>query len=566
MREIWCIFAQGQTMLSPSGKRVLYLYGLGLILLAGLDGIALYFVSRVFSTSANGESIEISSGGPILLLVVVLFTLRTVFSTLISWVSVKRFALEEVRIGSTNFDSLMNTSWNERVDASVTDLYNGVDRGPNNMVQGMLINVVTIVAEAATAFLILGALLLLQPTTAIIAAVYFGVVAVIQHKLLSRSSSRAGETVVTHTNNVYEMLTDSYSLSKLLSISPSMSLAPYLTEHRRLLALARGRVIFLAMVPRYFMELILVIGLFLIAGGTYAISGIDAAVAAIALFSAAGFRLLPAVNRVQSLILQLFSTVPAARLSFVPISTTTHKKSETALPQDIALQLQQVTFKYPTAERPALADINLALQTGLQYAIVGPSGAGKTTLVDICLGLLEPQSGTVACQPKSHIAYVPQETHIARLSLEQNIALEWDIQQIDQNHVLKAIDTARLTHVLDGRESNSELSGQALSGGQKQRIGLARAIYRNPTLLFLDEVTSALDAETEHAVMSSIEQLRGSITVVIVAHRLSTVQHADQVIYVEDGKVLGIGTFEELRKTLPQLQRQIDLGTLDLLD
>ena len=108
--------------------------------------------------------------------------------------------------------------------------------------------------------------------------------------------------------------------------------------------------------------------------------------------------------------------------------------------------------------------------------------------------------------------------------------------------------------------------GSKLSGGQKQRIGLARAIYRNPSLLFLDEVTSALDAETEHAVMSSIEQLRGSITVVIVAHRLSTVQHADQVIYVEDGKVLGMGTFEELRKSIPQLQRQIELGTLDLLD
>ena len=131
--------------------------------------------------------------------------------------------------------------------------------------------------------------------------------------------------------------------------------------------------------------------------------------------------------------------------------------------------------------------------------------------------------------------------------------------------VKKATDSARLANVLDDRASTSELSGQALSGGQKQRIGLARAIYRNPSLLFLDEVTSALDAETEHAVMSSIEQLRGSITVVIVAHRLSTVQHADQVVYIEDGKVLGMGTFEELRQSLPQLQRQIELGTLDLL-
>jgi ABC-type multidrug transport system fused ATPase/permease subunit len=460
----------------------------------------------------------------------------------------------------------MTDTWNNRVDSAVTDLYNAVDRGPNRMVQGLLIGVATIIAEASTAILILVALMLLQPFTALIATVYFALVAVAQHRLLSRASSRAGESVVTYTNGVYATLTDAYSLSKLLTINPSQSLRPHLHHQRKSLALARGRVIFLGMLPRYFMELILAIGLALIAGGTYALSGAEAAIAAVTVFAAAGFRLLPIVNRIQGLILQLFSTVPGARLSFVPISTTTHKNSEVALPQDIALQLQHVTFQYPTAERPALADINLALRTGLQYAVVGPSGAGKTTLVDICLGLLEPQSGTVACQPKSHIAYVPQETHIARLSLEQNIALEWDRQQIDQNQVRNAVDTARLTHVLDGRESTSELSGQTLSGGQKQRIGLARAVYRNPTLLFLDEVTSALDAESEHAVMSSIEQLRGSITVVIVAHRLSTVQHADQVIYVEEGKVLGIGTFEELRKTLPQLQRQIDLGTLDLLD
>jgi ABC-type bacteriocin/lantibiotic exporter with double-glycine peptidase domain len=203
---------------------------------------------------------------------------------------------------------------------------------------------------------------------------------------------------------------------------------------------------------------------------------------------------------------------------------------------------------------------------GLQYAIVGPSGAGKTTLVDICLGLLQPQTGNVSCSSDAIISYVPQETHIARLSLEQNIALEWDSNKIDAVRMKDSIDAAQLAKVLEGRASTSELSGQALSGGQKQRIGLARAIYRNPSLLFLDEVTSALDAETEHAVMSSIEQLRGSITVVIVAHRLSTVQHADQVIYIDDGKVLGMGTFEELRKSIPQLQRQIELGTLDLLD
>jgi ATP-binding cassette, subfamily B, bacterial PglK len=566
MREVWKVFRQGLTLLSSSGKRVLYFYGFGLILLSGLDGLALFFVSKVFTASSGGDSIEISSGGPTLLLVVALFSLRTVFSTLLSWVSVKKFALEEVRVGSTNFDSLMSDSWNNRVDSAVTDVYNAVDRGPNSMVQGLLINVVTIIAESATAVLILTALMFLQPLTALIAAVYFSLVAIAQHRLLSHSSSRAGESVVADTNGVYATLTDSYSLSKLLSINPSQSLRPHLHSQRESLALARGRVIFLGMLPRYFMELILAVGLALIAGGTYAISGPKSAIAAVTVFAAAGFRLLPVVNRIQGLVLQLFSIVPGARLAFFTQELRNNPEPNVEGSGNSVLQLQKVTFQYPTADRPALIDINLELRPGLQYAIVGPSGAGKTTLVDICLGLLQPQMGNVSCSSDAIISYVPQETHIARLSLEQNIALEWDGSKIDAARMKDSIDAAQLAKVLEGRASTSELSGQALSGGQKQRIGLARAIYRNPSLLFLDEVTSALDAETEHAVMSSIEQLRGSITVVIVAHRLSTVQHADQVIYIDHGKVLGMGTFEELRKSIPQLQRQIELGTLDLLD
>jgi ABC-type multidrug transport system fused ATPase/permease subunit len=319
------------------------------------------------------------------------------------------------------------------------------------------------------------------------------------------------------------------------------------------------------MLPRYFMELILALGLAIIAGGTYAVSGTEAAVAAITVFAAAGFRLLPIVNRIQGLILQLFSTIPAAQLALIEQSAPAPLAREKPTNNSHALVLKGVSFRYPTSTNNVLSNVSLSLSAGLQYAIVGPSGAGKTTLVDICLGLLQPQEGTVLTSSAT-IAYVPQDTHIPRLSLQQNVALEWNREAIDISLVDDAIRRAQLTHVLDGRSATDGLSEQGLSGGQKQRIGLARAMYRNPSLLFLDEVTSALDAETEHAVMSSIESLRGTTTVVIVAHRLSTVQHADQVIYLDNGKVLGVGTFDELRKSIPQLQRQIELGTLDLLD
>jgi ABC-type multidrug transport system fused ATPase/permease subunit len=565
MRDIWRLFKSGMSRLSRSGKRVLLLYGCGLVLLTALDGIALYFVSRIFTSSANGKSINIDSGGRMLAVIVTLFALKTILSTLISWVSVKRFALEEVRIGSSNYSRLMTKKWNDRVDSSISDLTNGVDRGPNAMVQGVLVNVVTICAETGTAFLVLITLLILQPTTAIIAGVFFTLVAFLQHKLLSQSASTAGNLSIRLTNSVHEILFDAYSLSKLLSVSPSKSLSNTIESERKTLALARGRVVFLGMLPRYFMELILALGLIVVACGTYAVSGAEAAVSAVAIFSVAGFRLLPIVNRIQGLILQLYSFAPGATLALVDHDSTELQTKTNLNDSTVALNLEHVSFRYPTRSLNAVSDISLSLNTGLQYAIVGPSGSGKTTLVDICLGLLQPQEGTVQVSSAS-IAYVPQDTHIARLTLQQNIALEWNVEAIDNTSVNVAIEKAQLKHFLEGRSVTNALSDQGLSGGQKQRIGLARAIYRNPSLLFLDEVTSALDAETEHAVMSSIESLRGTTTVVIVAHRLSTVQHADQVIYLDNGRVLGVGTFDELRKSIPQLQRQIELGTLDLLD
>jgi ATP-binding cassette subfamily C protein len=215
----------------------------------------------------------------------------------------------------------------------------------------------------------------------------------------------------------------------------------------------------------------LAVGLVIIAGGTYAISGTEAAVAAVTVFAAAGFRLLPIVNRIQGLILQLFSTFPAAQLALLeqtPTTTSAERKDPAHILQ--ALVLENVSFKYPSSTTKVLAEINLSLQTGLQYAIVGPSGAGKTTLVDICLGLLQPQEGAVHVSSAA-IAYVPQDTHIARLSLQQNIALEWNLESINEPSMNAAIDKAQLTHVLDGRQQMNSLS-KGFRVGKSNALGL----------------------------------------------------------------------------------------------
>jgi ABC-type multidrug transport system fused ATPase/permease subunit len=212
-----------------------------------------------------------------------------------------------------------------------------------------------------------------------------------------------------------------------------------------------------------------------------------------------------------------------------------------------------------------LTNISIDLQFGKQYAIVGPSGVGKTTLVDIFLGLNAPQSGTIRREPNLKLAYVPQDTFIASVSLAQNIALSWDFNSVNHEKVLEVLSQAQLTEFVDLVYEQKPLDSSALSGGQKQRIGLARALYAGANFLVLDEITSALDMETEQQIYKTINALRGSATVVIVAHRLSTVQRADVVFYLDNGTVAGSGSFAELSASLPSFRRQIELSQIDLV-
>ena len=260
-----------------------------------------------------------------------------------------------------------------------------------------------------------------------------------------------------------------------------------------------------------------------------------------------------------------------ARQTLLPITARDKNDSQTSInvPVDSsnALELIGVDFTYPSGNDPVLEGINLSFKKGLQYAIVGPSGAGKTTLVDICLGLLTPQSGEVLWNVESSgdsFGYVPQDTHVSSASIAGNVALEWDSEVIDFNKVRNALSAAHLEEYLDSNLEDKRLNENfnRMSGGQRQRLGLARALYRDSKLLVLDEATSSLDAITEHKVMETVKRIRGNTTVIIVAHRLSTIQNADQVVYLGDGKVLGIGTFTELESTLPEFKEQVRLGRL----
>jgi ABC-type multidrug transport system fused ATPase/permease subunit len=240
------------------------------------------------------------------------------------------------------------------------------------------------------------------------------------------------------------------------------------------------------------------------------------------------------------------------------------------------IRLEGVSFRYPSAEHDALQDVDLSIRHGKIVALVGPTGAGKSTIADIVLGLLEPTRGRVlvddydlaeSARPWQRlIGYVPQDIYLADDTLAANVAFGYSPDEADPERIARALALAELDGLVsrlpDGVETRVGERGVRLSGGERQRLGLARALYLQPPMLVLDEATSALDNSTEARISSTFRSLHGSVTMLVIAHRLSTVRESDSVVFVDHGRVIGDGPFRELERALPAFAHMVELAAL----
>jgi ABC-type multidrug transport system fused ATPase/permease subunit len=291
-------------------------------------------------------------------------------------------------------------------------------------------------------------------------------------------------------------------------------------------------------------------------------NGLDEVMPVIGLFGVAAFRILPATYQIIGNLQSVNRSKPV--LSYLtkdfalivePIEPTEHSVLEFS-----EIEIHKLKFSYSGTQSDALADISLVIKRGDAVGIVGQSGSGKSTIVDVVLGFLKPQEGSVMVNGidigsnlqwwRSKVGYVPQSIFLTDDTLRRNIAFGLADEQIDELAVRTALRLAQLEEFVstlpDGPSTMVGERGVRLSGGQRQRIGIARALYNNPEVLVLDEATSSLDTETEHGVMQAVQALQGDKTVIIVAHRLSTVEYCDRLYRLDAGRIVDEGTFDEV--------------------
>jgi ABC-type multidrug transport system fused ATPase/permease subunit len=343
---------------------------------------------------------------------------------------------------------------------------------------------------------------------------------------------------------------------------------------------------FMPYMGKYVIESAIMIAAFLVAGAQFVLTDAINAITTLSIFIAAGSRLAPAVLRFQQGVVGLnnswgiagstLSLIEELKSAISPSGVIAPRFSDSHESFVAGLTLKGVNFQYPLAKEPTLRDILLEVKPGESIALVGPSGSGKTTLIDLMLGLLIPESGSVflsgvnpgqaISQWPGALGYVPQDIYISNATVGENVALGFSIEEIHESKIWSALEQAQLASFIstldEGLATNLGDRGVKLSGGQKQRLGIARALLTKPRILFLDEATSALDSQTEHDVSEAINGLKGEVTLIFIAHRLSTAKRADRVIYISAGEILAQGSFDEVKRAVPDFQKQAELMDL----
>ena len=588
MKLIWRTWQRLVPLLPGRAQRFLRAYMVANACLSLLDVAALALLAVSLAPMLAGDDASLPLLGEVGNVVVIaavsgLILLKGALSVTLQWVVTRRFAAYELEIGDQLFDAYIRAPWTDRLARSTSQLVRLADVGIANATAGFLLPVAGLPALGATFVSVLLVLVVTEPVTAAITLVYLGLVGLLLYRVVSRRSVQAGRVNRDRSFRVARLMTEMVGALKEITLRDKAGeVADVVRGERAHTVRARANLSFLAAVPRYVVETAIVGGFLLVGGAAYLLEGPDAAFGALAMFGVAGFRMVPAITGFQAVVATTAANIPnvTAVVGDIEAADAYVRAAETGGREPLAgeparVTLRGVGFTYPGSHAPAIRDVDLDVPLGSSLALVGASGAGKSTLVDVLLGLLVPQVGSMRVDEqdladvlaawRARVGYVPQDVALFDGSVAQNVALTWT-DDIDRDKVRACLASAQLLDVVDARAGGLDARigdrGMALSGGQRQRLGIARALYSDPLVLVLDEATSALDTQTEASVAAAIAGLRGKVTLISVAHRLSTIRNADQVCFMADGTIVARGTFDEVVAAVPDFQEQAALAGL----
>jgi ABC-type multidrug transport system fused ATPase/permease subunit len=472
---------------------------------------------------------------------------------------------------------------------SLEEMMFAVTTGTSNAFNVLLNGFSTIVTEGILfVSLIVMGFLFVDSTATLAAVLYFGLVALIIQLVIGRITLRSQEKNYQSSIKLYTSVNNIISVFRELSVSGRKTkLLRDISESKTIATDSAAKTLFIASLPRHIVETALILGVAAFFLSQVSSGDIATSIGTIGIFLAGSFRLTTSLLPIQSAFLGIKGALPPAKiaqeiLAGLPELRTRQalirNSAEKAMDSDspIGAVFENVTYWYPDSKYPALSDINIVIEPGSQTALMGPSGAGKSTIADILCLLIRPTSGrvfqithssNVEATSGGRVSYVPQKPGMISGTILENVALGIELADVDRDEVLRTLKAVHLGQLLEslplGIDTDLGKLKDSLSGGQMQRLGLARALYSKPSLLVMDEATSALDAESESEIQKTLEEMRGKVTVVVIAHRLNTIQHADKVILLEEGRVQDSGTFKELIARNLSVEKAVDLMRID---
>jgi ABC-type multidrug transport system fused ATPase/permease subunit len=499
------------------------------------------------------------------------FILKTLLSVYYFRRTLRYLSYRNAEISSSLVSKMLNRPVEKIFKNSIQHQIYNVTGGVERLIGGVVSSLVVITADLVLLIVMIAGLMLIDPITSIGTLVVFVGLGFLLYFLLHK------RVVTLTTNNAYLTIYFNQKISEGINSFRDLFIKGgreyYVNAVRKSkmqLAQYDAELRFIPSISKYTIEVSVIFGIALIAAIQFYWFDANRAIAVISVFLAASTRIAPAIIRLQQNMIDIRSSLSAAKPTFDLIEeldgiseltrseTVIDTKHNGFLPK---LSIKNVKFMYSDAAETTVNDVSLDVDSGKFVAFVGPSGGGKSTLIDLILGLLAPSSGSIAISglapidaikkwPGS-IGYVPQDVFIENSTVKENICLGFNPESVSDELVWQALQLADLSDFIKGLEGQLSYkisdAGRNLSGGQRQRLGIARALLTKPKIVIFDEATSALDAETENRVSESILKLTGECTVIFIAHRLSVVRSADMIYYIDKGKIVSQGTFEELR-------------------